>query len=73
MPEPTPTTADSIRAGRPALAARPEQIAADAAETEAAERYVRQRRLVGTVAEAIARAEAMWRLETALQRRPPGS
>jgi hypothetical protein len=49
------------------IARRPEQIAADDAETEAAKRYVRQRQFAGLLGEAIARAEAMWRLETALQ------
>jgi len=46
---------------------RPEQVAADADETEAIVRYLRQRQLVGVLGEAIAHAEAIWRLETALQ------
>ncbi|MGA8016244.1 MAG: hypothetical protein WCB85_10040 [Candidatus Dormiibacterota bacterium] len=49
------------------IAKRPEQIAADADETEAAQRYVRQRQFAGLLGEAIARADAMWRLETALE------
>jgi hypothetical protein len=53
------------------VAQRPEQIAADTAETEAAERYLRQRAFAGLLGEAIARAEAMWRLEAALQRAVP--
>lgn len=46
---------------------RPEQIAADAAEAEATARYLRRRRLAGILGEALARAEARWRLESALQ------
>jgi len=53
------------------IARRPELIAADAAETSAIQRYIRQRQVAGMFEEAIARAEALWRLETALQR--PGS
>jgi lysozyme family protein len=48
-------------------ARRPEQVAADAAETEATVRYLRQRQFVGLLDDAIAHAEAVWRLETALQ------
>ncbi len=47
---------------------RPEQIAADRAESGAIERYLRRRELAGLVGEAIARAEARWRLESALRR-----
>jgi hypothetical protein len=46
-----------------------EQVAADAAETEATMRYVRQRQFAGLLGEAIAHAEALWRLETALQQK----
>ena len=51
------------------IARRPEQVAADAAETEAAVRYLRHRQLVGVLGEAIAHADALWRLETALQQK----
>ena len=50
------------------IARRPEQVAADAAETEATERYLRQRQFAGLLGEAIAHAEALWRLEAELQR-----
>ncbi len=50
---------------------RPEQLAADAAETEATVRYLRQRQLAGLLGEAIAHAEALWRLETALREEMP--
>ena len=50
------------------IAKRPEQVAADAAETEATERFLRQRRFAGLLGEAIAHAEALWRLESALQK-----
>jgi hypothetical protein len=53
------------------IAKRPEQIAADADETEAVQRYVSQRQLAGLLGEAIARADAMWRLETALEHAVP--
>jgi hypothetical protein len=49
---------------------RPEQIAADSAETEATARYLRQRQLADILGEAIARAEALWRLESALRTGP---
>ena len=48
-------------------ARRPEQIAADRAEDATAERYLRQRHLAGLLGEAIARADAIWRLESALR------
>jgi hypothetical protein len=50
-------------------ARRPEQVAADAAEAAATVRYLRQRKSVGLLDEAIAHAEAIWRLEAALQRK----
>ena len=53
-------------------ARRPDQVAADAAEDEAAVRYLRQRELAGLLGEAIAHAEALWRLESALQERVSG-
>jgi hypothetical protein len=49
----------------------PEQMAADAAETEATVRYLRQRRFAGLLGEAIAHADALWRLESALRQEPP--
>jgi len=49
------------------IATRPELIAADAAENSAIEHYIRQRQVAGLLREALARAEARWRLETALQ------
>jgi len=49
------------------IAKRPELAAADAAETEATERYLRQRRFAGLLGEAVAHAEALWRLESALR------
>jgi len=52
-------------------ARRPEQVAADAAEDEATMRYIRQRQLAGLLGEAIAHAEALWRLESALRERVP--
>jgi hypothetical protein len=48
-------------------ARRPELIAADAAETEAILHYLRQRQFAGMLGEAIAHAEALWRLESALR------
>jgi hypothetical protein len=53
-------------------AKRPEQLVADAAEADAAKRYVRQRQFVGLLGEAIARADAMSRLEAALRLQPRG-
>ncbi|MGD1053923.1 MAG: hypothetical protein ABR950_08870 [Candidatus Dormibacteria bacterium] len=50
-------------------ARRPEQVAADAAETEATVRYLRQRQLAAQYSEAIAHAEALWRLETVLEQK----
>jgi hypothetical protein len=52
-------------------ARRPEQVAADAAEDEAAMRYLRQRQLAGLLGEAIVHAEALWRIESALRERVP--
>ena len=52
-------------------ARRPEQVAADAAETEATVRYLRQRLFAGMLGEAIAHAEALWRLESALRQQVP--
>jgi len=52
-------------------ARRPEQVAADAAETEATERYIRHKQFAGLLGEAIAHAEALWRLETALRQQVP--
>jgi hypothetical protein len=49
----------------------PEQTAADAAETEATVRYLRQRQLAGLLGEAIAHADALWRLESALREERP--
>lgn len=54
-------------------ARRPEQVAADRDETEAVQRYLRQRDFAGLLGEAIARAEALWRLESALRQQPAGS
>jgi hypothetical protein len=50
---------------------RPEQIAADTAEVEATTRYMRRRQFAGILGEAIARAEAFWRLESALKAAVP--
>jgi hypothetical protein len=52
-------------------ARRPDQVAADAAETEATVRYLRQRLFAGMLGEAIAHAEALWRLESALRQQVP--
>lgn len=52
-------------------AQRPEQVAADAAEAGAAKQYARQRQLVIWLGEAIARADAILRLETALRLQAP--
>ncbi len=48
-------------------ARRPDQVAADAAEAQASVRYLRQRTFAGVLDDAIARAQAIWRLEAALQ------
>jgi len=48
---------------------RPDLVAADAAETEAIVRYLRQRLFAGMLGEAIAHADALWRLEAALQQK----
>lgn len=53
-------------------AKRPEQIAADTAEAEAAERYLRHRKFAGLLGEAIAHADALWRLESALRQQVSG-
>jgi hypothetical protein len=53
------------------IARSPELVAADAAETDAAVRYLRQRQFAGLLGEAIAHADALWRLETALQQKGP--
>jgi hypothetical protein len=50
---------------------RPEQVAADAAENEATARFLRQRRFAGLLGEAMAHAEALWRLERALREESP--
>ncbi|MDQ6857137.1 MAG: hypothetical protein M3Z57_08700 [Candidatus Dormibacteraeota bacterium] len=50
-----------------------EQILADARENDAAQRYLRERRLATVVAEAMRRADAMSRLDVSLRlgmRRP---
>ena len=52
-------------------ARRPDQVAADAAEDEAIAGYLRQLQLAGLLGEAIAHAEARWRLESALRERVP--
>ncbi len=49
------------------VARSPAQMAADTAEVEATARYLRQRQLAGILGEALARAEARWRLESALR------
>lgn len=46
------------------------QAAADLAEADAVRRYARQRQFAGLVAEAIARAEGMGRLEMAPRTQP---
>jgi hypothetical protein len=51
----------------------PEQLEADAAETEATLRYLRQRRFAGLLGEAIAHADALWRLESALRQELPAA
>ncbi|HYA00987.1 MAG TPA: hypothetical protein VEK76_11635 [Candidatus Binatia bacterium] len=52
-------------------ARRPEQVAADKAEDEAIERYLCHRKFAGLLDEAVARADAMWRLEEALRQVAP--
>ena len=46
------------------------EAAVDAAEAEAVRRHAGQRELAGELAEAAARAEETWRLETALRTQP---
>jgi hypothetical protein len=53
-------------------AKRTEQVVADNAEAKAASRYIRQRQFAGLLGEAIARADAMSRLEAALRFQPTG-
>ena len=57
------------------MAAPDVQGLADASENDAAQRYLRERRLATIVAEAMRRADAMSRLDASLQarvRRPAG-
>ena len=53
-------------------ARRPDQIAADAAETGAIHAYARQRQFADLLGDVVARAEARCRLETALRLLAPG-
>jgi uncharacterized protein YqeY len=48
-------------------ARRPDLVAADAAETDAIQRYLRQRRFTDLLGDVVARAEARCRLESALR------
>jgi hypothetical protein len=48
-------------------ARRPDQVAADAAETDVVQRYIRQHAFAALLGDVVARAEARCRLETALR------